>query len=335
MRLFKGHAITMAALLALPQASVAAAEPVKMRVAWIVPITNIASILFEKDGIARNNGKTYQLELIRFQGTTPMITALATNNIEIALLGFTSLPLAVSNGGMEDARIIIEEMKDGAPGYHSNEYMVLADGPIKSVADLKGQVLATNAFGSGVDIPMRAVLRKAGLDDKKDVTVIEAPFPAMKAMLMEKKVALIPSVPPFSKDPEMRKVGRTLFTQADGAGPSALGIWVAREDFIKKNRAALVDFAEDYLRAVRFFLDPANRADVQAIAGKAVKQPPERFDWVFTKGDYYRDPNGILDVKALQATIKLQVDLGLLKSSIDVAKYSDMSIVQEAAKRIN
>ena len=335
MRLFKGLAITMAALLALPQAGVAAAEPVKMRVAWIVPITNIASILFEKDGIARNNGKTYQLELVRFQGTTPMITALATNNIEIALLGFTSLPLAVSNGGMEDARIIIEEMKDGAPGYHTNEFMVLADGPIKSVADLKGQVLATNAIGSAVDIAMRAMLKKAGLDDRKDVTVIEAPFPAMKAMLMEKKVALIPSVPPFSKDSEMRKVGRTLFTQADGAGPTQLGIWVAREDFIKKNRAALVDFAEDYLRLLRFYLDPANRAEVQAIAGKAVKQPPERFDWVFTKHDYYRDPNGMLDVKALQDSVKLQVDLGLLKSSIDVAKYSDMTLVQEAAKRIN
>ena len=335
MRLFKGLAITMAALLALPQAGVAAAEPVKMRVAWIVPITNIASILFEKDGIARNNGKTYQLELVRFQGTTPMITALATNNIEIALLGFTSLPLAVSNGGMEDARIIIEEMKDGAPGYHTNEFMVLADGPIKSVSDLKGQVLATNAIGSAVDIAMRAMLKKAGLDDRKDVTVIEAPFPAMKAMLMEKKVALIPSVPPFSKDSEMRKVGRTLFTQADGAGPTQLGIWVAREDFIKKNRAALVDFAEDYLRLLRFYLDPANRAEVQAIAGKAVKQPPERFDWVFTKQDYYRDPNGMLDVKALQDSVKLQVDLGLLKSSIDVAKYSDMTLVQEAAKRIN
>ena len=178
------------------------------------------------------------------------------------------------------------------------------------------------------------MLRKAGLDDKKDVSVIEAPFPAMKAMLMEKKVALIPAVPPFSKDPELRKAGRTIFTQADGMGPSQLGIWVAREDFIKKNRAALVDFAEDYLRAVRFYLDPANRAEVQAIAGKATKQPPERFDWVFTKGDYYRDPNGLLDVKSMQDTIKLQHDMGLLKSTIDVSKYVDMSLVQDAAKRL-
>ena len=50
-------------------------------------------------------------------------------------------------------------------------------------------------------------------------------------------------------------------------------------------------------------------------------------------GDYYRDPNLLPNLKALQANIRLQRELGFLKASIDVKKYADLSLVQEAAKR--
>ena len=69
---------------------------------------------------------------------------------DIALLGFTSLPLAIENARMDDLRAIVGELQDGAPGYYSNEFAVLADGPIRKVEDLKGKVLATNAQGSAV-----------------------------------------------------------------------------------------------------------------------------------------------------------------------------------------
>jgi hypothetical protein len=40
------------------------------------------------------------------------------------------------------------------------------------------------------------------------------------------------------------------------------------------------------------------------------------------------------DLKALQANLDLTTELGLLKGKVDVAKHSDLSIVQEAAKRL-
>ena len=75
---------------------------------------------------------------------------------------------------------------------------------MQKVADLKGKIVATNAAGSAVDIAMRAMLRKHGLEDKRDYTVIEAPFPTMKAMLAQKKADLATFVAPFSFDPELR-----------------------------------------------------------------------------------------------------------------------------------
>ncbi len=313
----------------------AQADPTKIRTSWIVPVTNIASIMFAKEGIAKHNGQSYVMEPIRFQGSTPMITALASGDLDIALLGYSSFPFAIQNAGLEDARLIADEIQDGAAGYYSQVFVVLKDGPIKKIEDLKGQVVATNAGGSAVDIAMRAMLRKHGIDPKTDVTVIEAAFPNMKSILAEQKVALIPSVLPFSEDPGLKAQSTVLFTQKDAMGTSELGIWVARTGFIAKNRAALVDLLEDYLRVTRFYTDPRNHAEVVQIAAGFSKLPPATFDrWLFTKNDYYRDPAGLPNVPALQSNIDLELQEGFLKSAIDIKKYVDLTPIQEAAARL-
>jgi NitT/TauT family transport system substrate-binding protein len=93
---------------------------------------------------------------------------------------------------------------DGEGAGYSNQYFVLKDSPVQTVADLKGKIVATNVAGSAVDIAMRAMLRKHGLEDKRDYTVVKAPFPTMKAMLTQKKADLASFVAPFSFDPELK-----------------------------------------------------------------------------------------------------------------------------------
>ncbi|MFL4986409.1 MAG: ABC transporter substrate-binding protein [Xanthobacteraceae bacterium] len=311
-----------------------AADPVKIRGAWVAPVTNWASIWLEKKDLAKHFGKSYVFEAVRFQGTPPMITAIANNELEVSNLAYSTLAIAIQNAGMEDIRVIADEFQDGVPGYYTQEYMVLADGPIKKVEDLKGKVVATNAAGSAVDVAMKAMLRKFGLEDKRDYTVVEAPFPTLRAMLAEKKVDMIPAVLPFSLDPELRKIGRPLFNQRDAIGVTQMIVWAARKPFIDKNRAALVDYMEDSLRIARWFIDPANHKEATEIAARVTKQPAERFDWIFTKKDTYRDPDMKPNLEALQKNVDMTKDLGFVKASFDVKKYSDLSIVEEAAKRL-
>jgi NitT/TauT family transport system substrate-binding protein len=310
------------------------AEPVKIRLSWVAPVTNWASILLEKKDLAQHLGKSYTLEPVRFAGTPPMVTALANGELEIANLAYSTLAIAIQNAGMDDLRIIADEFRDGVEGYYSQEYMVLADGPIKKVDDLKGKVVMTNAAGSAVDVAMRAMLRKYGLEDKRDYTVVESAFPTMRAMLGEKKVDMIPAVIPFSYDPELRKIGRTLFVQRDAIGVTDMIVWTARKPFVDKNRAAMVDFMEDTLRITRWFLDPKNQKEVMEIAGRVTKQPPERYDWLFTKRDAYHDPNMLPDLAALQKNVDMTRDLGFVKTALDVKTHTDLSMVEEAAKRI-
>jgi len=308
--------------------------PVKIRLSWIVPVSNWASMIQEKKDLAKHLGKSYTLEITRFAGTPPLITALANNELEIANLTYPTLPIAIQNAGMNDLVVIADEFQDGKEGYYSNEYMVLKDGPIKKVEDLKGKVLATNVAGSAVDVAMRAMMRKHGMEDKRDYTVVETPFPTMKAFLQEKKADLISGVKPFSQDPALRGMSRTLFDTKDAMGLTQFSMWVARKGFIEKNRAAMLDFMEDSLRIVRWYLDPKNHKEVMEICAKITKQPPERFGWVFTKQDNYRQPDMLPDLKALQANVDLVGQLGFFKGKIDVSKHADLSLVQEAAKRL-
>lgn len=336
MRVFKFLSIVLiAAGFGGASTAPSSAEPLKIRNSWTVPVANWPSLLLEKKDLAKHMGQSYVMEDVRFNGTPPMITALATGDIEIGNLAYSSLALAVENAGMDDLRVISDEFQDGVSGYYSDEFFVLADGPIQKVEDLKGKVVATNAVGSAVDIAMRAMLRKHGLEDKRDYTVVEAPFPTMKAMLAEKKVDMIPGVTPFSYDPELRKLGRVLFTQKEGVGTTQMLVWAARKSFLDKNHAAMVDFMEDVLRIVHWYTDPANHKEAVAIAAKLTKRPPEAFDaWLLTNKDYYRDPNMVPNLDALQANVTMQKDLGFLKTGFDVKAHSDLSIVQEAAKRL-
>ncbi len=310
------------------------ADPVKIRGAWVAPVSNWASIWLEKKDLAKHFGKSYVYEAVRYQGTPPMITAIANNELEVANLAYSTLAIAVQNAGLDDLRVISDEFQDGVSGYYTQEYMVLADGPIKKPEDLKGRVVATNAGGSAVDVAMKAMLRKFGLEDKRDYTVVEAPFPTMRAMLGEKKVDMIPAVLPFSLDPELRKISRPLFNQRDAIGVTQMITWQARKAFIDKNRAAMVDFMEDTLRIVRWYLDEKNHKDSMEIAARVTKQPVERFDWIFTKRDTYRDPDMKPNLEALQKNIDMTKDLGFVRASFDVKKYTDLSLVEEAAKRL-
>jgi sulfonate transport system substrate-binding protein len=330
------HAIRFAwtGLLALGLAGAAHADPLKIRGAWVAPVANWASIWLEKKDLAKHLGQSYVFEPIHFAGTPPMVTAIANNEVEIGDLAFSTLPIAIENAGMDDIRVIADEFQDGAAGYRDDGYEVLNDGPIKKVEDLKGKVVATNAAGSGVDVAMRAMLRKHGLEANRDYTIIEAPFPAMRAMLAEKKVDLIPAVLPFALDPQLRAIAHPLFTVADAMGVSQFIIWTTRKPFIDAHRAAMLDFIEDSMRIERWYLDPNNHDAAAAIASQITKQPPERFGWLFTKQDYYRNPNMTPNLDALQKNVDMTKELGFVKASFDVKAHSDLSLVEEAAKRL-
>lgn len=330
-----GKIATMVAAAALCVAGSAAADPLKIRAGWSNTPTAMAPIIFSKPQLLKHYGRSYTMEPVHFAGSAPEITALATGDLDIATLAASSFAFAIENAKMSDIRVIGDEVQDGIEGWYSSQFFVLKDSPIRTIEDLKGKVLASNAIGGGLDVAIRAMLRKHKIDEKRDVTIIEGSFAGMLPMLEEHKADLIAAVPPFSFIGEAKGTVRGLFTSRDAVGPSEFIFDAARKGFIDENRAALVDFTEDWIRSLRWFLDPANHEEAVRIVADYTKLPPKALqDWVFTRKDLYRDPDHRANLTALQSNLDVQQALGIQKTNIDAARYADTSLVDEAAKRV-
>jgi len=66
--------------------------------------------------------------------------------------------------------------------------MVLKDSPIKTVTDLKGKKIGINAFASAVDLALRVMLKKNGIDPRRDVEIVEIAFPNIASAIREKRI---------------------------------------------------------------------------------------------------------------------------------------------------
>ena len=312
-----------------------AAEPLTIRHGWVVLAATMSPLVFEKPDILEHYGKSYTVDPIDFAGTSPQLVALATGEIDIATLAYSSFANGIENGHLDDMRIVADGFQDGVKDYASIPYMVRNDSPFKRVEDLKGKVLGVNVIGAAVDIGARAVLAQHGLTAMRDYSIIEAPFPAIGSMLLEGKADVVSEVAPFLYAPNVQKGARTLFTMKDGMGASQMIMLVARTGFLEQHRAALDDFFEDMVRGIHWMLDPANRETALAFAAGAAKQPPSLLEpYYLTKKDSYRDPNGVPNLAALQRNIDTQVRFGFVKHSIDVRKYADLSFIEQAAHRV-
>jgi sulfonate transport system substrate-binding protein len=320
-------------LVALPRPA-AADEPVRLHVAWAAVPSHIVPLLREKPGLLRHDGSSYRLDPVLFRGSAAEVAALANGELEIAALSFGTFGLAIQNAHMEDLRAIGDGNQGGVTGHFSTDYVVLADSPIAAVEDLKGKVVASNGIGGANYMAIRKMLLDHGLEENRDYRAFETRFPDMLAVLHEKKADLVTLVQPFAHLARAEGSVRTLFTMRDAMGETQTTLLAARAPFIAAHRAALVDFFEDMQDGLRWFMAERNRDEALQIIARFTKRPASQYDdWLYTAEDDYHDPDVRPNLRALQSNLDLQRELGLLRIQIDVGRYADLSLVDEAAKR--
>ena len=98
---------------------------------------------------------------------------------------------------------------------------------------------------------------------------------------------------------------------------------------------AVTDFMEDYLRSLRWYMDPANHAKAVQVVAQFTKLPAGSLDsWLFTDKDYYREPNGVPDIDSLQKSTRALKELGFIKADLDMTTHSDLTLIREAIGRV-
>ena len=322
-----------ALVLTLGPALAHAADPLTIRIAWAAVPGQLPAVLYQKREILRHYGTSYVVEPVYSRGSGTQITALASGELQMALYAPSAFALTIEHAGMDDIRIIGDATRDGFEDYYSRQYMVRAESAIRTIDDLKGKVLGVNSISGAMDMALRAGLRRHALEDKRDYQIVEVDFPNMFAMLTSGKIALGSFTTPFSFAAEKSGEARTLFTMKGLVGEQDITIMAARQSFIAANRASLVDFFADSQRAMRWFYEPANRAEVLAIIAGFTKQPEAAYaGWLFTRADDYRDPDLRPNLDAVQHDIDREVELGFLAKGFDVKRYADLSLIDDAVK---
>src|SRR5205823_1550045 len=314
----------------------ALADPMPIRVGWVVTPGHLAPLIEalgkREAGVFKHLGQSYALQTTRFQGTTPQIQAQAIGDLDVAALSTAALALAITNAKLEE-RVVADVVADGVEGFFTENYVVAADSPIKTIEDIKGKRIATNAIGSASDAAMRTMFRKHGIKDS-DFTTVETNFANMPAMLDGGKVDLIGVLPQFSKGIIGNDKYRVLFTGGDAVGPIQAVMWAMRAEVIAANRPALVDFFEDHIRAVRWFLDERNREAALDITAAVTKLPKADLAFAFTKDDFYHSPDARPELDTVQREIDRAVELGVLPKEVQIVpKHVDLSLIEEAKKR--
>ena len=330
--------LAIAAALVLGLAGAAAADPLTIRVGWVQTPGHLAPLV-EALGKAhpevfKHLGKSYVMQAVRFNGTTPQIQAQAIGELEIASQSSSALALAILNAHL-DERVVADVLQDGHQGYFSQYYVVRSDGPIRKVEDVKGRRIATNAIGSASDTAMRTMFRKRGIKDS-DFTTVETNFANMPAMLEGDKVDMIGVLPQFAAGIIGNPKYKVLFRAVDAVGPTQAVMWGMRSETIAAHRPVFVDFFEDHIRALRWFLDPKNREAALTLAAEVTKLPRENIDYAFGDKDFYRSPDARPEIAPVQKEIDESVELGVLPKRIEISpKHVDLSLIEEARKRID
>jgi len=330
---FRPKGITATAMAAaLLLGASAGAEPLKLTVNTSVVPPHLVSVLYQKKELFKHAGKSYEPSFIKTRGSSLVLTAMAAGEINLGVLSTVAFASGLQNAKLP--LVAIADMVSDGPWFTA-QFAVKADSPIRSIKDLKGKSIAINAFGGAVDAAARSMLVKNGLTPGKDVTIVEARFPAQESMVRSGKIDVGTFIAAFW-DRARKKGGlRTLFTSKDAIGNSQFLFWVARKDYMEKNRAVLTDFFEDYIRAQRWLLKPENRKEALALIAKHEKKPVSAFEWALKpETGYYRGKDLRFDRATFEGTSRVLAGLGFIKAPLDAGKVVDESIIKAAAARL-
>jgi sulfonate transport system substrate-binding protein len=300
----------------------AAQDKVKIRIGTHISIS--AHLFMQKrPDILKNLGKTYEVEWVRFAGSGDAMPALVAGKLDACLA--TPFPMANAiNQSRVPVTIVHQLLSFGFDGYYDDASVVRSDSGIAKFGDLKGKVVGVNAVGGTMDMGVRIMARKSGLNPERDITVVEARPPFLAGMVRDNKIQSATLFQPFFEQEMAKGDLKVLYSASDiYGGPTDYVYMVFDDRFLKANERAVRDYVEDYVRAVNWALD--NRAEAVKIYAEEWKLPVPVVDsYLLTKKDYLVRRDGRVDVKNIQPVVDTLAANGYI-GSFDVSKYVNMS----------
>jgi NitT/TauT family transport system substrate-binding protein len=181
----------LAILTVIGTASAAHAQQT-VKVGVVRSVSNGALLLAVEKGYFKEVGITVDVEMLQSSATA--MASLAQNQLNIIAGGVSA---GYFNAIEKNLPIIITTDRVTTPIGHNLMIRPDLKDQIKSVKDLKGKVIASNAPGSISTYEIGKILEKAGLAFT-DVEIKNIPFPQYAVALANKAVDAALTIPPFT-----------------------------------------------------------------------------------------------------------------------------------------
>jgi ABC-type nitrate/sulfonate/bicarbonate transport system substrate-binding protein len=310
----------LASVLLIAIANPVAAEPVKIRLGHGPAAEEQLWLMKAKPDLTPGQGKDYTLDFILFRGTDQRFKAVEAGELDVFTGSAASCILAWSQG-LEFAAVA-SITRESTKGFVA-QYMVLADSPVKTIADLKGKTIGNNAARSSIELWARMALMKHGLDPDRDVEWAIVPFPSQGEALRAKKIDVGAFPQPFAAA-EIGKGGlRSLFTSREGMPfDEEVQLILTTKSFAAKHAPVLRSFLADFVAATKFYVDKPKEARQALLDSKMVRLPAALF---LGMEDHYRDPSGRIDIESMKKAQDTMLKVGYQKNRIEVEKFIDLS----------
>ncbi len=204
---------------------------------------------------------------------------------------------------------------------------------VNGYQDLKGKVLAADAVTTGYAVVAMAILKKNGLEWKRDYTVTSFGNTGARADAMSRgdAVGAMMSMP----DEDIAKRGFKVLTEAkDHVKNYARGLGATRRDWANKNEELVVRFNRAMIRATDWLQDPRNKDDALQMLLAETKGNKARAATMYentlspTMG---LTPRSRIDMAGIRTVIELREVAGLMKpGEFKAEKYVDERFYNKA-----
>jgi ABC-type nitrate/sulfonate/bicarbonate transport system substrate-binding protein len=304
----------------------AAQEPTLIRFGRGFAAEEQVWLMSARPDLTPNQGKRYKLEQKLFQANPERFQAYIAGELDAGTApGAAGVGFVRAQG--VDMKIVASIcLEAGGEKYFSTTYMVKADGPVKSIKDLKGGTIGVVGYKTATDLWARAGLLSAGLTPDKDAKVFSLGFPAMGDSVRTGKIEAGTFVEPFYSA-EVAKGGlRKLFTAAEAVGyeHELLDVWFG-EKFLKQHPEVVRAFLADYVAATKYYVANMEQAKRDLHKAGFVRTP---LDIYLKNSDWKREPTGRVNVDSLKKLAAFMHEkLGWLDKPINVDEMVDQSFL--------
>jgi NitT/TauT family transport system substrate-binding protein len=287
-------------------ASAAGSAPVTVRLGYLANITHAPALIAVKNGyFAKELGSAGSVKTTVFSSGTQETTAILSGQIDAAYVG----PNPAINAWQKSGGTAIKIVSGAATGGAS----IVVKPSISSVAQLKGQSLATPSLGNTQDVAVRYWLKQQGLTTSTtgggDVA-IKPTTPNSAAVLEFKSGQIAGGSEPSPYDVEMvQDGGKVLLSE-----PGVTTVLMVTQSFLSAHPAIVNDLLKANLDALNYIKsDPsgaqaAANAELAASTGKPLKSAVLGPAW--KEITFTADP----DAASLDADAQQAESVGLLKT---------------------